>query len=396
MRYKSKFFRLLCGIVSVFTVLSLCAANTFAAPIDDLNDKLKELEREQQQIQSSINSIKNDKSKQNEYKSQLQKQIKNTESQISTYMSSITAVEEELNATDVEIKAKEEELDRIKYEFRLRMREICMNGGNAAGMTISALMGASDFSDVLTVAEYSENMATYDDMIMDGLVASVNDIKARQKELEAKRTQLEGYKSTLSAKQASLKSQIEEINSLLKNLGQQETNLNDAYAKLEAQEKKIQQQIEELAREGGSTVFTGFFKWPLPGSRSNYKLTSPFDPSRVHPIYGRPRPHNGDDYSTGGIYGKPIYAAAAGTVTMASYEDGGYGYFVMINHGKYNGSTYATLYAHMVRYVVSKGATVSQGQLIGYVGMTGAATGPHLHLEVRINGKATSTQPFFK
>ena len=104
-RCKSKFFRLLCGIMSVFTVLSLCAANTFAEPIDDLNDKLKELEREQQQIQSSINSIKNDKSKQNEYKAQLQKQIQNTESQISTYMSSITALEEELNATDVEIKA---------------------------------------------------------------------------------------------------------------------------------------------------------------------------------------------------------------------------------------------------------------------------------------------------
>ena len=83
-------------------------------------------------------------------------------------------------------------------------------------------------------------------------------------------------------------------------------------------------------------------------------------------------------------------AAAAGTVTIAEYSSG-YGNYVTIYHS--NGST--TLYGHMSSIAVTAGQTVSQGQVIGYVGSTGYSTGPHLHFEVRVNGTCVDPVQYF-
>ena len=79
--------------------------------------------------------------------------------------------------------------------------------------------------------------------------------------------------------------------------------------------------------------------------------------------------------------GTPIYASRSGTVSVASY-DGSSGYYVQINHG----DGYRSIYMHMTHFVVYAGQTVSQGQLIGYCGSTGASTGPHLHFGISLNG----------
>ena len=89
--------------------------------------------------------------------------------------------------------------------------------------------------------------------------------------------------------------------------------------------------------------------------------------------------------------GTAIYAAAAGTVTTASYGwGGGYGNYIIINHGK----GVQTLYGHCSSLNVSQGQYVSQGQLIARVGSTGQSTGNHLHFEVRVNGIAQDPQNY--
>ena len=92
--------------------------------------------------------------------------------------------------------------------------------------------------------------------------------------------------------------------------------------------------------------------------------------------------HTGIDITTNGAFGNPIYAAASGTVTYAA-QSGPYGMHIMIDHG--NGVV--TLYAHCSALYVSAGDKVSQGQAIAAIGMTGRATGPHCHFEIRINGR---------
>ena len=127
----------------------------------------------------------------------------------------------------------------------------------------------------------------------------------------------------------------------------------------------------------GKSATRFLMKTPINGAR----LSSSFG-RRRHPISGYSRLHKGTDFAARS--GTPIFAAGNGVVERAS-RYGGYGKYVRIQHA--NG--YETAYAHMSRYGpgVRKGRRVRQGDIIGYVGSTGASTGPHLHYEVLINGR---------
>jgi murein DD-endopeptidase MepM/ murein hydrolase activator NlpD len=116
---------------------------------------------------------------------------------------------------------------------------------------------------------------------------------------------------------------------------------------------------------------------PINGAR----LTSSFG-RRKHPISGYRKMHKGVDF--GARSGTPIMAAGTGTVVRAN-RYGGYGNYIRIKHS----DGYATAYAHMKNFArgIKKGTRVTQDQIIGYVGSTGASTGPHLHYEVLKNGK---------
>jgi len=128
----------------------------------------------------------------------------------------------------------------------------------------------------------------------------------------------------------------------------------------------------------GSSLERGFLRYPVEFSR----ISSNFNPKRLHPIHNTVRPHNGVDLAA--PTGTPIRAAATGRVTFAGWKHG-YGRVVQIRHDE----TYETRYAHMSGFKgnLSRGESVEKGDVIGYVGMTGAATGPHLHYELRVHGK---------
>ena len=117
----------------------------------------------------------------------------------------------------------------------------------------------------------------------------------------------------------------------------------------------------------------------LPPLRS-LKVTSPYSMSRVHPISGVAKRHNGVDF--GAKIGTPVMAAASGVVTKASYYSG-YGLYVNIKHS----GNLSTAYGHLSRVVVRSGQRVNQGQVIAYTGNSGYSTGAHLHHEVIYNGK---------
>ena len=136
----------------------------------------------------------------------------------------------------------------------------------------------------------------------------------------------------------------------------------------------------ELMNPDSTRTPTGTLQWPLPVAGT---ITSQFG-HRVDPITGEVSSHTGTDIAC--AEGTPILAAADGTVTVANGLDswgGSYGYYVQIDHG----GGLETLYAHCSSICVTTGQQVQAGQVIGYVGHTGRATGSHLHLEVRINGK---------
>ncbi len=109
---------------------------------------------------------------------------------------------------------------------------------------------------------------------------------------------------------------------------------------------------------------------------------------RIHPIYGIPKMHKGLDFAA--PQGTPIYATGDGTVATAGLSTGT-GNHVIINHGY----GYETVYMHMVRIKARVGQRVKRGDVIGWVGSTGASTGPHCHYEVHINGRPVDPVYFF-
>lgn len=127
----------------------------------------------------------------------------------------------------------------------------------------------------------------------------------------------------------------------------------------------------------GNALKRAFLKAPL----SFRRISSGFSKGRFHPVLKRYRPHHGIDYAAPA--GTPVSAVGDGTVAFSGYK-GDYGKLVMIRHP--NG--YKTYYGHLSRIGkgISPGVKVGQGEVIGYVGSTGLATGPHLHYEMRVNG----------
>lgn len=145
------------------------------------------------------------------------------------------------------------------------------------------------------------------------------------------------------------------------------------------------QAVRYVSADGDANYFTpdgrsmrrAFLRTPVEFTR----ISSPFNPNRRHPVLNTIRAHKGTDYAA--PRGTPVKASGDGRVKLAGRK-GGYGNTVIIQHGQ----TYETLYAHLNGFhrSVRSGVRVKQGQIIGYVGSTGLATGPHLHYEFYVNG----------
>jgi murein DD-endopeptidase MepM/ murein hydrolase activator NlpD len=127
----------------------------------------------------------------------------------------------------------------------------------------------------------------------------------------------------------------------------------------------------------GRSLHTAFLRAPLTFSR----ITSGFTTARFHPILQTWKAHKGTDF--GAPTGTPVHVTADGVVEVAGQQTG-YGNVIIVRHGK----TYSTVYAHLSRFApaLRAGSRVRQGDVIGFVGMTGWATGPHLHYEFRVDG----------
>lgn len=133
-----------------------------------------------------------------------------------------------------------------------------------------------------------------------------------------------------------------------------------------------------IYKPDGTSSRKAFNRNPLPVTR----ITSRFNPNRLHPIFNTVRPHRGVDY--GAPVGTPVQVTGDGEIAFAGRR-GGYGNVVIVDHGRGN----RTLYGHLSRFAAQMrtGQRVNQGTVIGYVGATGWATGPHLHYEFQVNGE---------
>ena len=318
-----------------------------------------------------------------------------------------------IDQKEVELAEAQEEEAKYQEEFNQRVRSM-EERGNVSYWSV--LFNANSFSDLLDQINAISEVMDYDNQVMDNLAAArqaVADAKADLEENkaaeEAAKADLESQKAELETEQANVDSVISEIESQSSVYAQKMDELEDDSATIASQiaqaEKDYQAQLEaqrkaeeaKKAQEeaskgqssssnsgstntpsGGGSASSSGFLWPLSGYT---RVSSPFG-YRNCPFHGQEL-HGGCDVPAPS--GTPIMATKSGVVVVSTYGSS-YGNYVVIAHS--DGSR--SLYAHQSQRAVSVGQTVSQGQVIGYVGTTGSSTGNHLHFEIWLNSSSSS------
>ena len=355
--------------------------------IDALEEQRDALRAEREEMQAGIDELESQQADVLAQKAALDAQnevyrqeIELVEEQVSIYTQLV-----EDKAREVEQATADENEQLATYRRHVRAME-----ENGRFTYLSILFGSSSLGELMSNLDMIGEIMEADQRSYDQYVAAREKSEQIQAEYETMLDELDVRQAELKSERAELEAQIEEATQLIVDLEAQLETDRAAYeeqlAKEEALESEIQNMIAELERQeaANSITSTGTYIWPLPG----YSPGSAYG-WRIHPIWGDMRFHAGEDI--GAPSGTPILAADSGIATVIPDNGNGYGNYIMINHG----GGRVTLYAHMSGFAVSNGASVTQGQTIGYVGSTGNSTGPHLHFEVRVNGATTDPKSYF-
>lgn len=358
-----------------------------AASISEMKDQISNLESEKNVLEGKIDELQNDVDQKQAYLDSVNSYIATVESKIMACENLLASYQADIDECNDNIAAKEEELKENKELFKRRVRSIYMSGSNTS---MSLLLGSDEFADYLSMSQFTEGLANYDNALMKKINNSVKKINKQIKKKNDAIKEQEEIKKTLAADRADLQVQqgkaSDAVNEVNRSKEELQAELDQLDANIAALESSIQAAYEAArqAALNSQIQYNGEgFAWPLPGYSM---ITSGFG-MRYDPYYMCYRGHNGIDIAGAGIAGKPIVASANGTVisTMPTSASGGYGNYLIISHGFINGQLVTTHYAHMMSFGVSQGQTVKQGDVVGYVGTTGASTGYHLHFEVRVD-----------
>ena len=378
-------------LVSVIPAPAQAAGKSSSAIQSELNalkDENKTIQAEINAIQgqydanaNEIQALVNKKNAIDQEISLLNAQVQNLNDQITAYSQLIADAQDELEIAQFTLNGLNE-----KHKLRIRAME---EEGTVSYWEV--IFEANSFTDMLDRINMMQEIAASDQSRLEEMRQAAADVKAAQEEMTLGKAEMEASSAALEESQAAMEIKRTESDEILRELAKKQDEfqimldeseaLQDALMReIAAKEKelanaKYEEKLAAQAAAGGAPASNATWRTPVSG----YTLTSPFG-MRVHPVTGVNKMHNGIDMAC--AQGTPIYATRAGTVTTASYQAGGAGYYVSINHL----DGFSSIYMHMTHYVVSAGQSVSQGQLIGYVGSTGISTGPHLHFGISYAG----------
>lgn len=386
--------RILCAFLAVLTLLTLAAAGSvrpaYAAKT------AAELEEEQRKA-AQIAALEQKKKEQQEKLKELEKQIAEARAKKEDVMVTKNLLDqrnqlllEQIDDTQNQIDdaaaqiARYELLEQEQYE--LFCQQVRSEEERGSLSYLSVLFKATSMADLLNRMEFVNEVAEYNKTLIAAMKETRENIKAEKTEMEAKEAQL-------GEQQDELQGKLDETTKLMNEYAADQRELEKLYAAEEEAGKAIVAEINRLMAESDVVPSAEGFIWPVTTSR---KISSP-QGNRVSPGNGiGSSNHKGVDICNVS-YSSKIYATKSGKVLIASmpYSDpdggkSGYGNYVVIDHG----GGMSTLYAHMSIVKVSVGQYVSQGDVIGVTGNTGASTGPHLHYEVHsttmVNGRAVT------
>ena len=429
MKNRKRLVSILAGIMAAVMLLTLIIGllptRASAASSSEIRKQINELKAQKQEIEDQIAQVQADYQKNEDELFDIVARKNVIDQEIGLLSAQIINITEQISAFNTLIADKQDALDNAQARFdqlsaenKIRIRAMEEEGSLSYW---EVLFRANDFSDLLDRLNMVEEIAASDQRRLAELDQAAREVEDAQAQLELEKEELQATRDELDVAQAQLDEKKEEADALLLELlakadelkaleeqfDQEKNDLLNAIAAKEQEynETKLAEWLAYMATyttvppetsapsngnstngstgsdsgssgggsNGGSSASSG---WLMPCSY--IKLTSPFG-NRTSPTAGASTYHQGVDLAA--PQGTPVYASRAGRVTVAGYGSAA-GYYVSINHL----DGYSSMYMHLNNYVVSSGQTVSAGQLIGYVGRSGVATGYHLHFGIAYNG----------
>ena len=401
------------SIVLIITMVLNTYWVAYASQKSDLKNEQSSIDQKIEETNSEIAGVKSQMS-------DALKQITNFNTQIVGYEGEIVDLQSQIDTlqaqiTEKQTNIKEQEEKYVEQKELLEKRLVAMyETGNTSYLDM--LLSADGLSDFISKYYIIEQLTEYDTELLKNIQETKTKIETEKNELETAKTEVESSKKQIESKRSALTVLVSEKNVLVGNLSEEEKALESDLEQFEKDKKDIQAQLEAIAAaeaaerkaaeearkkaEAAAAANSGSSS-SSSDTTSSAAVSSPSTSGFICPLAGKSKAnittgyhgyagHTGVDFACSS--GTPIMAAKGGKVVISTAlrnSSGGYrsyGNYVVISHG--DGTM--TLYAHMNSRAVESGATVSQGQTIGYVGSTGNSTGPHLHFEVRVNGKCVN------
>ena len=278
----------------------------------------------------------------------------------------------ELSRVEAQLKAAEQRQQEQQALFDARLRSIQQHGRVSY---IGVLLGSHSFSEAINRMDMLKRVVSQDKVLLEELQAAKQAVAEQRDAVATRKQKLAQLQGDAEAQRQTASAKVAERKRVSDTLAQREVELERQLAAVRRESEAAEAAIWELQRRMSRAA--GNFA-PIRPLRGYHEITSEFG-YRMAPIYGAGNNHGGTDFAAGS--GESIYAIEDGTVLAASW-DTVYGNRVIIDHG----GGVASLYGHASQMLVKQGDEVRQGQLIARVGSTGLSTGPHLHLEIRVNG----------
>ena len=368
------------GLFSFSIIAEADEQEVLQSQIDQKTKELEEIQARKREVERALEATSGSKKKLSDELAKINGTINQLNLSIRENRTMIEKLNLEISSLGHDITSTEDSIRLKKATMGKLFAEIQQNDGQSL---LSILLKSENLSDGLAAAQSIESVSVE-------LRNNLLELNALKGTLSEQLEREKGKKETREIEQENLKNRqyiVEDEKkgkqTLLTETKNQEKSYQAQLTALEKLQAEVDAEIERIASELRKRIDNsllpgrGVLENPLPGA----KLTQAYGFTAFAKRAYSSQRHNGIDF--GAQVGTPIYAAEAGRVLAAIDQDGycrkgAYGKYVLIKHG--NGLT--TLSAHMSRFSVSAGQTVRRGEIIGYVGSTGYATGPHLHFTV--------------
>ncbi|MDR3073057.1 MAG: peptidoglycan DD-metalloendopeptidase family protein [Clostridiales Family XIII bacterium] len=377
MKSKSKSIVVTLSLIFVFSMLG--TGQVFA---ESLQDQLQAAKEAQEQAQDEYDAKK---ATEDNIASQIDVTVGDiyaTQGDIDSLQGEITKKEEELTDASLQVSKLQKDYDKQNRELGKRLRMMYESGDQSV---IEVLLGSANVVDFLENIDMIKRIYKSDAKLLEDMDASLAQLEEQKNQVKEIKDTLTTHQSNLSVKKQTLEEQESLLQDLYSEAQAEASEAKEHLDAMAAESAYIQAQINATYASGGgyADYGGGTFGWPVYGP--------------ITALYGDAGYAGHTGLDIGVPLNTPVVAAADGkvitaiTVVNGSYGGGGYGNYIVIDHGvdPNTGRSVQTLYGHNTTLLVSPGQIVTRGQVIAYSGSTGWSTGPHVHFEVRVNGYHT-------